>query len=851
MKWIITAKVEGKNGYRVLDAFNELKYVNWSKSKITGNIKVGDTVYIYVGRPYMKVMIETVCVNNNIVDDTFDDRNYWNVPRNYKVASSGYFQLQHIKTVDDGLLSLQTLKTRGYIKENVRGALKSENNPELFSYINSIFKQHFNSKARIMEYGFLEWVKKLPQKEKSKSVYKKTTISQYINAANKFTDAVMGSSLFSVDDYYSLRKTIDINKNFIDYCNKKAGNGACKRGLEIYLEFLEFRKKIRAVRCCNLKEMDYELIRKKYIDYLNRAVEIDIYTKANAENAKSDSFYIYRHNDYDINHFLYVALNDDFEEKARETLDELLAKDSKALKPDVSSYIRYLGYFRDFAYDGDIILDDGIANEVKMDVKNFDLNTILYGPPGTGKTYNSVIYAVAICDRRSLEEVYAEPYENVINRFNELKSEGRIAFTTFHQSYGYEEFIEGIKPSIEENSNGFSYIIESGIFKSFCDKAKSVEFSAGQQKIDQYAKVWKITIKNGEMNQIKKECFDENNIRMGFDIDSPEARSFVEDVNEGDIILSLKTRKTIDGIAVVTGEAVKLENKDCYSTARPVKWLAKDINEDIIDINNGKMLHRMTFAKVPYMNINGLINLVKKVNPNTVHTIAENKIDPYVFIIDEINRGNISKIFGELITLIEQTKREGMIESASSILPYSGVEFSVPNNVYILGTMNTADRSIASMDTALRRRFNFVEMMPDESLFEGIEIENIKIRDMLDMMNKRITALFDREHTLGHAFFLSLRKEATIEKLADIFRNNIIPLLQEYFYDDYEKIRMVLGDNQKKNKDNQFITVDYGSWTNLFGESSYEQDGYITYRINKKAFENNNSYISIYSGEEA
>ena len=180
---------------------------------------------------------------------------------------------------------------------------------------------------------------------------------------------------------------------------------------------------------------------------------------------------------------------------------------------------------------------------------------------------------------------------------------------------------------------------------------------------------------------------------------------------------------------------------------------------------------------------------------------------PYVFIIDEINRGNISKIFGELITLIEDTKRAGASEAMEAILPYSGEAFSVPNNVYILGTMNTADRSIALMDTALRRRFEFAEMMPNSEVLDSLGVgtiaagdEELNVSRMLDVINERIEYLFDREHTIGHAFFTKLADDPSLETLASIFEKNVIPLLQEYFYEDYEKIQLVLGDNSKEDE---------------------------------------------------
>lgn len=330
------------------------------------------------------------------------------------------------------------------------------------------------------------------------------------------------------------------------------------------------------------------------------------------------------------------------------------------------------------------------------------LNTILYGPPGTGKTYHSAIYAVAICDKKPIEEL--TNYEKVMERYNVLKAEKRIAFTTFHQSYGYEEFIEGIKPVIqaketeseasEAKKSDIGYKIEPGVFKKFCEKAK------------------------------------------------------------GDT-------------------------------------------------------------------------------------------QPYVFIIDEINRGNISKIFGELITLIETTKRDGMAEAADAILPYSGEAFSVPSNVYILGTMNTADRSIALMDTALRRRFNFEEMMPDPSVIEGIKVESLDVATMLRTINTRIEYLYDREHTIGHAFFTKLKDNPKLEVLAEIFRNNVVPLLQEYFYEDYEKIQLVLGDNDKSSDSYKFILDKKVNENEIFKKSPQLDLHEKTYVIQEDAFYNLRSYLEI------
>lgn len=198
----------------------------------------------------------------------------------------------------------------------------------------------------------------------------------------------------------------------------------------------------------------------------------------------------------------------------------------------------------------------------------------------------------------------------------------------------------------------------------------------------------------------------------------------------------------------------------------------------------------------------------------------------YAIFIDEINRGNISKIFGELISLIEVDKRAGMSNAMSLQLSYSGDHFSVPANVDIIGAMNTADRSLALMDTALRRRFDFVEMMPDLSLLSGTKVKGIELESLLEKLNSRIEALYDREHTLGHAFFMPVKnaldagdEEAAFKQLKIAFQKKIIPLLQEYFFDDWNKIRLVLADNQKQDDSLQFVIEKTDDLDTLFGKN--------------------------------
>ena len=487
-------------------------------------------------------------------------------------------------------------------------------------------------------------------------------------------------------------------------------------------------------------------------------------------------------------------------------------------------------------------------------------NTILYGPPGTGKTYNTVMYAVAIIENKKLEEIKKENYTEVIDRYNKYKEDGLIEFTTFHQSYGYEEFIEGIKPVIhsdEEDETDIQYEVVPGLFKKFCDIAgkpilRKEKCDIG---INESPTIWKISLEGSGENSTRTECMKNEHIRIGYDEYGREITNlfkgaagrhilnyFINDMSIGDIVMSCYDCNTVDAIGVVTGEYEWHDEYPEYKRLRKVNWIVQGIKENIIKINNGSRLSNPTVYKLR-MDLSDVMEIIEKYSKNTIE--VEEKKKNHVFIIDEINRGNISKIFGELITLIEPTKRIGQTEGQKVRLPYSQKLFGVPNNVYLIGTMNTADRSIATIDTALRRRFNFKEMLPDEEVLDGIYVEYVSIKDIFIKMNKRITVLFDREHTLGHAYFLPLKDAPTIETLANIFENSIIPLLQEYFYEDYEKIRMVLGDNQKDSEDKQFITIEENDYNDLFGYIDYDFDEMSTYKINSFALTNIEAYRSI------
>ncbi len=575
-------------------------------------------------------------------------------------------------------------------------------------------------------------------------------------------------------------------------------------------------------------------------------------------------------------HNYYNKLGSSFGEKVKKALNcpECFDKKDGVVRyfpiPFLGRYVtegghsRYSWRIRDELIDALKSMEPDFYEEVVESVTDIGLNTILYGPPGTGKTYHTVIYAVAIIENKELSVVVKEDYAEVLSRYNKYKSQGRIEFTTFHQSYGYEEFIEGIKPIIssDEDNGGESgdvqYSVQPGVFKRFCEKAERPAAADSEYfGIRDNPNIWKVSLYGTGDNPIRSECLKNGHIRIGWDDYGKDItdetdyeiaggkvvlNAFMNRMQIGDIVLSCYSSTTIDAIGVVTGEYEWHDEYENLKRVRKVNWLVKNVRENIMDMTDGTVMMQMSVYRLG-VSLANVMRIVEKHRPASGNKNA--KQGNYVFVIDEINRGNISKIFGELITLIEHTKRAGQAETMTVRLPYSQKLFGVPKNVYIIGTMNTADRSIATIDTALRRRFLFREMLPDAKILADVSVEDISISDMLDRINRRITVLYDREHTIGHAYFMPLKKETTIEKLAEIFTNNIIPLLQEYFYEDYEKIRLILGDNQKDNPEDQFIIAKENNYADLFGDADVGLDDGFSYEINHAAFENIEAYRSI------
>jgi len=292
--------------------------------------------------------------------------------------------------------------------------------------------------------------------------------------------------------------------------------------------------------------------------------------------------------------------------------------------------------------------------------------------------------------------------------------------------------------------------------------------------------------------------------------------------NDNYIIVS-KGLSKVRAFGKVTGDYFYDEGASIsYKHFRKVEWLIKNVEIPVEEIY-AKKLSQQTIYKLN-------ISWIKKdFFTGLTSNAARNKNKSFVLIIDEINRGNVAQIFGELITLIEDDKRQGKKEGLSVILPYSKEEFSVPSNLYIIGTMNTADRSVEALDTALRRRFCFIEKVPLYNL-AGMdqELAGVRISDLLEIINNRIEKLIDRDHRIGHSYLLNLTEP---KDLMITFRDKIIPLLQEYFYGNYEKMGLVLGSGFIDKLPDENVTFA------RFPSEEHEYNDKVIYSINAKALE--------------
>jgi len=527
-------------------------------------------------------------------------------------------------------------------------------------------------------------------------------------------------------------------------------------------------------------------------------------------------------------------------------------------------------------------------------------NTILYGPPGTGKTFFTIDRVVLALD----SDFEWDNRDELKARYDQLVSNGQVVFTTFHQSYSYEDFVEGIRANTNKESKSISYDVEPGVFKNICESASDFEVSH-KSKLEgglEGRNIWKMSLGNtyiGEEDSVYDYCIENEVILLGYgdDVDFSSCKNttqvyeeykkayegvkpkdfaiqvvntLVNKVNKGDLVIISDGNHKFRAIAEITGDYYCLTQEQSeasyFQQARAVKWLLtydqSRPKEELFKKNLSQrtlyQLHDTTISREK------LESLLKDDAPK----IQDKQ---YAIVIDEINRGNISKIFGELITLIEPSKREGQSEALSVTLPYSKKPFSVPSNLHIICTMNTADRSLALLDTALRRRFDFIEMMPDYAALKNddsinYQVNGINLAVMLKAMNDRIEYLYDREHTLGHAFLMPVVELIKIgdegkafEELKSVFMNKILPLLEEYFYEDWSKIALVLGDNQKDSTaliEQRFVVEQAGiNVSALFGRNH----GIDDYGIENKCYQLNTAmqglaaaaFIAIYDVNKA
>lgn len=460
-------------------------------------------------------------------------------------------------------------------------------------------------------------------------------------------------------------------------------------------------------------------------------------------------------------------------------------------------------------------------------------NLILYGPPGTGKTYNTALVAVKLCDGAADYPPTREGRSALMARYNELVGQERISFVTFHQNYGYEDFVEGLRPSTygddgEPLQSGFRLAPEAGIFTKIAQRAEALR-SARDEGYDfsgkRFFKMSLGEVANPEDDYLFEEALEGGFVHMGDDggMDWSEPRfttkgAMIEGYAErhpelprqhpnngiiefpfrlrvrarvGDIVIVSKGNLLFRAIGEISGDYRQVEREnDDYTMRRAVKWLWIDREGVSHDVIYGKRFSQRTIYEFTdaELKLDAIRSLIEAGRGGP----EEGPSKPFVLIIDEINRANVSKVFGELITLLETDKRAGMDNALSVTLPYSKRQFSVPPNLHIIGTMNTADRSIARLDTALRRRFNFREMAPDPQLLAATAARTgIDLVQVLTTINQRIEYLIDREHRIGHAFFIGCE---TAEQVHAALRDKVIPLLQEYFFEDWSRIHAVLGD---------------------------------------------------------
>lgn len=581
---------------------------------------------------------------------------------------------------------------------------------------------------------------------------------------------------------------------------------------------------------------------------------------------------------------------------------------------------------------------------VQLEEFKIPLNQIFYGPPGTGKTYNTINEAVKIVEELSDVEFgneYADR-NKLKTTFERYVERGQIAFTTFHQSMSYEDFIEGIKPETvavgegEKKVTTVTYPVKDGIFKELCRNAEGYQATKkGIEESDEskFAKEdWeKATIyKMALGDQLTYDyCIDNDLIALGWGddndfsgkksldeikevynpVDTPKAArqvySFISEVKQGNFIIVPNGVDRIRAIGKVVGEyKYDPDSEMSFNHTRKVDWFLKNVDIPRSDLYDRQFTPPALTKLNPDRIKRNFFDQFKVKKQTSTEIIKRN----FVLIIDEINRGNVSQIFGELITLLEEDKRKGNSEALEITLPYSPERFGVPNNLYLIGTMNTADRSVETLDTALRRRFMFREMPPIEDLvspakavydlwatyenvkdkeyarkekalyeFLGLSIDGkrddkiyasiedgnsisdleetfktnglivtgVNLKKLLGIINYRIEKLLDKDHTIGHAYFVNVYKaENPTAALRQTFQKNIVPLLQEYFYGDYGKIGLVLGDAFVQVQDDKKLS--FANFKEINSDLREDYESRTVYNLTNAESWKKQDFIAIY-----